>query len=412
MDHDYLDDDLDLSDRDWQELETKAVQFTQAQSLKPPTQNQLSSRLANANPSLDGFDSEDEDLDGSVLNAPLVISGPRHPAVHSFAHPLPPNQNRPAWNQASQGGPAVHRPYGPGPGPGPGPGQGHSFASQRFQVPMLNQNRQAPSQFPRAFAPPPLRYAPSQSQAVNAHPNAVAALEQRIRSLENDLNVSKGEVSILRSKEAKSRQAHDAELTRIKAQHAEQLGKQQKLLEDVALKERTANTELQFMQRDLQEVASRARRKDGGGGTANGLGGGAVAGAGPGLGLATTPKKSARNWSMTDGFDGIDLASSPSPTKALGRPKPGPATVSAPDRTPTKGKRKRPVADSPMLPLETHSRDVEMADGVSIGGAQAGAAVNTSSTSHPLSFDVSLSKSFVRHWQCPTLTRPVSTPGP
>ncbi len=116
--------------------------------------------------------------------------------------------------------------------------------------------------------------------------------------------------------------------------------------------ERSANTELQFLQQDMKEVSDRARRKDGGGG----------GGAGPAGNLATTPKKAGgRSWGIADGFDEMDVAISPSKGRGRGRSA-GSVAANVGERTPTKGKRKRPLMDSPVAALEIDTTDIIMGD--------------------------------------------------
>lgn len=107
--------------------------------------------------------------------------------------------------------------------------------------------------------------------------------------------------------------------------------------------EKHANTELQFMQRDVKEANDRARRKE------------------PAAISMTTPKKASKTWGFADGFDEMDIAASPS--KGQGRSKTaGSVATNIGERTPSKGKRKRPVSESPMKPLDIHTGDAEMSE--------------------------------------------------
>ena len=346
----YSDDDLDdLPESVFQDLESKAIQQTQkqqqlrsTQAKEPPHQPALPhARRPFDSHALDddvfGLDDSDAVTDAAVgLSRPPVVQPTVVPQVHRTAYtsrPEPPRSQQ--WN--------------PGMGPdGPRnnfqrPGNVPVMASQRFQPPVTAPNRAQPSQFPRGFAPPPPRYAPSQSQAGGLHPNAVSTLELRVRMLERELNVAKGEAAILRSNSTKAQQAHDAELAKLKKQTAEQMAKQERAMQRALDSERQATTELQFLQRDMQEVTNRTRRRE--------------------PGVATTPKKATRSWGVADGFDGMDLVPSPSKSNNA-RAKQGPAITAQGERTPSKNKRKRPTVDSPVPPLDTTTTDIVMLDDV------------------------------------------------
>jgi hypothetical protein len=176
----------------------------------------------------------------------------------------------------------------------------------------------------------------------------LSALQQRVRALEGELNAARGEAAIIRSNATKAQQQHDAEVSRLKKLSAEQMAKQERIVEAAVAAEKTASTELQFLQRDLKEVNDRARRKDTGG---TGMGGSFA---------NVTPKKTTKTWGFADGFDDMDLV--PSPSKGQGRGKAaGSVATNVGERTPTKGKRKRPTVDSPIMALETHTGDGDFA---------------------------------------------------
>lgn len=162
----------------------------------------------------------------------------------------------------------------------------------------------------------------------------IAALEARLSVLESDLTASKGEAAILRSKFEKVQVTHDAEVTRLKKEFAENAARQERAVEEALAKQKNAATELEFARQDLSEQLGRAKtkRKDAG----------------------STPRKN-KSWGMADGFDGLELAgSSPTKTQAQRKKDSAPSAV---ERTPTKGKRKRPAVDSPTFALETHTGD-------------------------------------------------------
>ena len=371
----YSDDDLDdLPESALRQLEDNAIRSTQA-----PLRAQAAKPLLRPNPppfdTLGLDDDDDLDLDfedsdvltHSVTAIPQAAVGqPAAAQAHrSYADssqgasrwngrsanvtPAPqPNrmyanagQGVPRWNGRAPNAPA--NAARPNANPPFRPPSLHSWqqSSQSFRPPAAPHNPPQ-SQFPRGFAPPPHRYAPSQSQAATAAPHqhqagALAAPDQRLRALEAELNVSRGEAAILRANSTKAQRANEAEIARLLKLAAEQEAKHERALQAAVQAERATATELQFVQREMREVAERARRKDPGAGGSG----------------TTTPRKGARTWGLADGFDGMDLV--PSPTKALGRTKSAP--VPAQERTPTRAKRKRPL-ESPVPPLDTTEESV------------------------------------------------------
>lgn len=374
----YSDDDLDdLPESALQQLEDNALRSTQAARRVPPAK-----QLIRPNPppfdTLGLDDDDDLDLDDSDVFAHSTAAAPRAIQVPAAA-----GQGREHDSEQSQGaaprwnGRPVNAPAGPQAGRTyPNPSQGRwngrvpsananpprpnanppfrppslhnpSQPSQSLRQPALHTQAQ-PSQFPRGFAPPPQRYAPSQSQAASQQQQppaatpaaATAALEARVRALESELNVSRGEAAILRANATKAQQASEAEIARLRNQNAEQEARHERALQAALQAERARATELEFMQREMKEVAERSRRRDASASTTA-----TTANAGSG---ATTPKKAGRTWGVADGFDGMDFV--PSPGKGVGRTKSAP--VPAQERTPSKGKRKRPV-ESPVPPLDT-----------------------------------------------------------
>jgi hypothetical protein len=174
----------------------------------------------------------------------------------------------------------------------------------------------------------------------------VSALQRRVRALEADLATARSEVSIVRSNATKADKQHAADLARVQKQNAEELAKHERIAEAAAAASKHANTELEFLQRDMREVNDRSRKR-----------GTNLTTAGPG-----TPKK-AKSWGLNDGIDDIHIVASPNKTQ--GRTKSaGSVAVNVGERTPSKGKRKRPTADSPAMALDTHSDDVLMLDAV------------------------------------------------
>lgn len=181
-------------------------------------------------------------------------------------------------------------------------------------------------------------------------------------------------MAIVRSKYDKSVTTHAAEVSRLKKQNAEAMSKQERLVEAALAAEKNAATELHFTKQDLKEELQKAKR-----------------GRNQGDGMTTPKKNKTAGWgNVADGFDDIEIL--PSPSKGQGGPRSrGKASMSgavAPpmaERTPTKGKRKRPMVDSPVMALETED-DVVMGDQSST--AQADQAVAHQS-SIGLPYDVS-----------------------
>lgn len=360
----FSDDGLDeLNDTILQELEANAIQFTQAQKLAqsqaapPPPQPPRTATY--------GYGFEDDDLDDAVVfdESAHQIAGP------AVGKPLPAQPSRivpnlagpPRWQQGAQPGAAgpgtglppsqiSSRPIHPPPPPRPLP---QALPSQRYPPRPLPQARPPiprPSQFNRPTTQAIPRHAqPSQAPGAGNQNDVIAALQAQLSALQSELTSSKGEAAILRSKCDKSQLNHEAEVARLKKLNAEQLAKQERAIEAAIAAERHATTELEFARQDLKEELGRAkvRRKDGAG----------------------TPKKN-KSWGMGDGFDDVEIL--PSPTKGQGQRRRDPGTIAIPlaERTPTKGKRKRPAVDSPVMALETHSEDAAVFDnGVSDSGA-------------------------------------------
>ncbi|KAH8681696.1 hypothetical protein BX600DRAFT_429615 [Xylariales sp. PMI_506] len=350
---DFSDDGLDeLNANALDELENNAIQFTQARRFEP-SQTPLE------------YDFDDDDFDDAVVTdelrgkpvvlpdrggvnaddaSPTLGPGPQQ-THHQQAWPGPvtvaTSHIRPAPAGSSNRSPAQAQ-YAPR------PSQGAPYSQMR------------PPPLPRPTPTMPTRYLASQvPQHAAATGNAEqVAMQARIRELEAKLQAKDGEVHIVRSRLEKYRQDHDRELQAFKKQTAEQLAKQERALEAARVAERTAaseletaTTELEFTRRDLKEEVDRAKRKERDGG---------------GVG---TPRKpaAAKTWGVSDGFEDVEMAASPSKGNRSKNPGAVASIVQEPipsrlTRTPTKAKRKRPAAvDSPVMALET-TEDVVMHD--------------------------------------------------
>jgi hypothetical protein len=183
-------------------------------------------------------------------------------------------------------------------------------------------------------------------------------------------------VLIVRNNSIKADKQHAADIQRIKKANAEELAKREKAAEALAAASKHVSTEIEFLQQDLREANDLVRSRGSAKLTRNNTA--------PGPG---TPKKTGKTWGLADGFDDMDVATSPS--KGQGRTRSGgPIALSVGERTPSKGKRKRPLVESPVTALETHTGDVVMMDDVhpSLPPAQTTVVIAPTAPS----FDVSL----------------------
>lgn len=382
MDFDEFSDDGldDLPDNALQELENNAISFTQAQAQhqaagKPPQQPSQDASRAYSDY---GWD-EDEDLDTSeVINRdapahsrpvaakaiPQQQQQQQQPLHQASPPPRRPNSAllNPGWNSAVDPSKGTTPALGMRPGY-PKSGSAHAPIPVGSQRPLsqrpLAPNRPPPSQFVKP--PLPGHLAPSQqplasqslSQSSQSHSNnVVTALQQRVRALEMELNSARGEVSILRTNSMRAIQQHTEEMARLKKASSEQIQQKERMVEKAISAERTASTELQFLQQDMREASSNRPRRAPSGSNRN------VASGEHGLDVfTTTPKKGIKTWGMADGFDEMEISS---PSKGQGRGRNGGSVAAnVGERTPSKGKRKRPAVDSPIAPLETDYNDGE-----------------------------------------------------
>lgn len=303
-------DDLGVTELD--ALEAHAIQLTQAKQQLPSQQTQNAKQEYSWDDD-DDFDTTEvtNDVGQPVGRHPLHPTASQQPDSGS-RRMLPPVPN-PQWNPAFNG-------------------TGRQ-ASQALQGGL---GRPPQSQFARALIP-------NASQSGDV----VGALQQRLRALETELSAARGEASILRAKSNKSQRDFDVQVIQLKKINAEQQERHERLMEAAVAAEKSANTELQFMQRDMREkaISEKAKKRE----TSFGS-------------TVTTPKKAGgRTWGIADGFDEMDIAISPS--KGQGRGKmTGSVATAVGERTPSKGKRKRAIIDSPVMALETHTEDVFMPD--------------------------------------------------
>lgn len=376
----FSDDGFDeLNDTTLQELENNAIQLTQAaHNSFVPTQAWNQPDDDN-----DDYGLEVDDLDDTVVideaaqlpvrhpierqpQAPGHVLGAQPAAASSSTQHAPsralPNRSipQPRWQQAAVGTnppsqyqqsartlsasnrPPVQQSQRMGTSMGP-PRQ---VAQDRYSSHPTN------SQYMRPPPPPPSSsrplYQPSQGQPQPQYQsNILEALQARVRALENDLNSARGEASIVRAKHDKFVAAHEAEITRLKKQNAEALSKQDRIVEAAVHAEKAAAAELQFTRQDLREELQRSKkqRKE----SAE-------------TGTSTPKKNKGGGWkNIADGFDDVEILSSPSRTQGAAKGKGKAATGGPGERTPSRAKRKRPVLESPVTALEVEG-DVLMAD--------------------------------------------------
>ncbi|KAK0622070.1 hypothetical protein B0T17DRAFT_509356 [Bombardia bombarda] len=322
MDDEFSDDGFDdLNDQILQELENKAIQLTQAPAPSFAHHNEFA---------VNEYSLDDDDLDDTVVideNAqqppqPAVDTGFQPPASRVIPSLAGQQQQ---WNQ-----------------------QQTQHPRPTYAPPLVRNTRPChdllPPTCPSIVASPaaPAVAIPHHAAAVAGKPNEViGALQARLSALEAELTAAKGEAAIMRSKFDKANLTHDVEVARLKKQTAEQVAKQERMVEAAAAAERKATTELQFARQDLKEELGRSknRKKDG----------------------ASTPKKT-KSWGLADGFDGMEIMASPSKGQAQKKRDAAAAAIPPVERTPTKGKRKRPAVDSPSFALETHSEDTDVFD--------------------------------------------------
>lgn len=358
---DFSDDGFDdLNVTTLQELENNAIQFTQAQQLDPtqPVND-------------DDYGLEDDDLDDTIV----IDEAAQLPVRHSVERQSPAQAPSLVQDSGLQPARAIQQPRWQQPATGPGlsqyqPARQSASSSGRLVAPRPTiphhmgppppptANRFAPRQSDPQYnrpQPPSTRPTYQQSQASQQQPTATqqnrdgqfAALQARVRALENDLNSARGEASIVRSKYEKSVTAHEAEVSKLKKQNAEALAKQERLVEAAVHAEKAAATELQFTRQDLREELQKSKkgRKE------------------PAESTFSTPRKNKSNSfkNIADGFDDVEIL--PSPSKAQGglKGKGKSAGLAPGERTPSRAKRKRAALDSPVTALEVED-DTVMVD--------------------------------------------------
>ncbi|KAI1463800.1 uncharacterized protein F4812DRAFT_445449 [Daldinia caldariorum] len=382
----FSDDDFDtLNPNVLQELENNAIQFTQAQKKYQESQSQTQF--------VDDF--EDDDLDDAVVQDELRGNPILPEETTELPSRIVPQQQYQQQYQQQWGGPVPvpasrFRPetaQAPSRNPLPAPTSSRQPQQQqsisRAPPPSYSQIRPPPP-LPRPTPSIPQRYQASQAQRPNIPSNhEISALQAQILDLKTRLTTKDGEIGIVRKRLEKTREDYERELQTIKKQAAEQVAKHEKALEAAKAAQQAASTELEFTRRDLKGELDRAKRKDG----------------------PATPKKNtiAKSRGIADGFEDVEMAGSPSKGRrgrntgaVAGAMVEPPARLA---RTPTKGKRKRLAADSPIGALETHSEDAVMLDDTNANDTNNTQVITVNRTPKAASFDymkVILSHSYTR----------------
>lgn len=372
---DFSDDGFDdLGDGDLQALENNAIQSTQAQKLGP------SQQLLN---DIEDWGLEDDDLDDAIVidaaaqapvrrQAQLQHQTPYHiqdgrpipsrsiPQPRWQQHvtgPKPPSQFQPPSRPPPvASGHNVPRPSVPqrmAP-PAPVPASSNRFGASASNTVYMRPPPSSTSSYRHGYQQSqdlPQQQPPPPPKIAQIDQNLLESLQSRVRALENDLNSARGEAAIVRSKYGKTLAAHEAEVSRLKKQNAEALAKQERLVEQAIYAEKAAATELQFTRQDLREELSKSKKQR-------------FESVESGL---STPRKNKANGlkNMADGFDDVEILPSPSRAQAGAKTKNKNSTLAPGEKTPSRGKRKRPPLESPVTALEVED-DVDMADAGSV----------------------------------------------
>lgn len=88
----------------------------------------------------------------------------------------------------------------------------------------------------------------------------IEALMSERNSLQQEVNIKNGEISIVRSKADKHAKETERELAAVKKLHLDQLAKKQQELDAVRVAEKNARTDLDFTRQDLAEEVERTRK--------------------------------------------------------------------------------------------------------------------------------------------------------
>lgn len=364
---DFSDDGFDgLEDTTLQELENNAIQLTQA--VKPaPTPQPWNDT--------EDYGLEDDDLDDAVVIDAAAQAPVRRPADRQVQLPpshvqdgrpipsrsipqprwqqLETGQKPPTQDQSSRPLPAATSHNVPRPpvtqrmGPPP-PVSSNRYPASASNTAYMRPPQPPTSSFPRGGYQQSQDLQPQSQTLGQNEQKLLETLQARVRALENDLNSARGEAAIVRSKYGKTLAAHEAEVSKLKKQNAETLAKQERVVEAAIHAEKAASTELQFTRQDLREELSKSKKQR-------------IESVESGT---STPRKNkgSASKSFADGFDNVEIL--PSPSRAQGGAKTkgkNPTSLAPGEKTPSRGKRKRPALDSPVTALEVED-DVIMAD--------------------------------------------------
>ncbi|RDL29713.1 Uncharacterized protein BP5553_10693 [Venustampulla echinocandica] len=328
----FSDDELDnLPNHYLDELETNAIQFTQAQ-----TQAGISKPAAiRVPPSSDyGDDIDDEDLDDAVV-IDESRSTPARAIIPALQRNIPGQlAQRQALPQQRYG--TISNPHSTitypqrnnvGPPPLfnlPNP------TTSRISIPQNESMvvEQDPDPGGKTLQLPHTKYT-----------NILKLLKER-DALKSGLNAKAGEIAIVRSKQEKAAKQYEREMAALRKLNEDKLAKQEKALEAARIAEKNAATEREFIRRDLAEETEKVRRMS------------KIKEAETKGALLTTPKKK-KALPHRDGFDDDEIEflspSKLSPSKFQKKVAGSPSRVGS--------KRRRKTVESPIAALEVQVDD-------------------------------------------------------
>lgn len=164
-------------------------------------------------------------------------------------------------------------------------------------------------------------------------------MREELKTLRDELNAKAGEIAIVRRKNEAITKDHEREISTLRKTADDKFAQQAKALEAERLTNANERVEREFLQREVDDEASKVRRLE------------RAQKANKTNGLVTTPKKK-KTHVHRDGFDDDELQvispSKVSPSKFHKR------TYGSPSKP---GKRKRKLDDSPAGQLEIHMED-------------------------------------------------------
>ncbi|KAG9238524.1 DNA repair protein-like protein Rad26 [Amylocarpus encephaloides] len=329
----FSDKDLDdLPDDYLAELESNAIQFTQARTQARVPEGNLASKVA---PSSDyGAAIDEEDLDDAVVidesrSTPVVIPSFQRNIAGQATQREQFRQERYGRRETSISKPhAIH----------------NAVLRNHIPPPPVFDNRNLPPTRNHVVQESMVAEQGSQpsfgNQDVEGLQRQIQELLKERDALKTDLHIKTGEISIVRSKQENTAKEHERQITALRKLNGEKLAKQEKALEAARIAEKNTKTDREFLQKELAEEAEKLRRLN----KAKALD--------KQSGNVTTPKKK-KTLAHRDGFDDneIELLSPSriSPSKFQKRLGGSPSKPG--------GKRKRKIVESPIAPLQVREAD-------------------------------------------------------